>query len=143
MRTIAVFLLALGLTLTATSQIAAAPLAKTPTQQPAKTPVKASVKTPAKPVAKAPAPPKPAQKTVSSLYRGTVKEVYPEDLMFALKTGPGKLPYAIRLLPTTRIVSASGAPLSFEALAAGQRVSVRGKLRSRTVIQATTVTVGG
>lgn len=143
MRTIAVFLLALGLAFTATSQIAAASLAKTPTQQPAKAPVKASVKTQAKPVAKAPAPPKSAPKTVGSLYRGTVKEVYSEDSMFALRIGPGKLPYAVQILPTTQIVSASGEPLAFEELSAGQRVSVRGKLRSRTVIQANRITVGG
>lgn len=142
MRTIAVFVLALTLAFAADGAIVAR-TATAPAKPAAKVQAKASVKTPAKPVAQAPAPAKPAPKAVGTLYRGTVKEVYAEDRMFALTTGPGKLPYAVRVLATTRIVSASGEALAFEALAAGQRVRVRGKLRSRTVIQATTITVGG
>lgn len=139
MRTIAVFVFALTLALE-TGWAVVARAATAPAKPAAKTQVKASAKAVTK---NAPVPPKPTPKATGTLYRGTVKEAYAEDLMFALKTGPGKLPYAVQVLPTTRIVSASGEPMAFEALAAGQRVSVRGKLRSRTVIQAATITVGG
>ena len=143
MRTIAIFVLSLALALLAGGNLIAS-AATTPAKPAAKTQVKAPTKTAPKPTAKTPAPkPAPAPRASGTLYRGTVKEVYAEDLMFAFKTGPGKLPYAVQILPSTRIVFASGAPATFEALASGQRVSVRGKLRSRTVIQAAAITVGG
>lgn len=108
---------------------------------PIKTTSKVTPKTPAKPVAKAPT--KSAPKAVGTLYRGTVKELYPNDFMFALRIGPGKLPYAIKVLPTTQVVSISGEALAFERLSAGQRVSVRGKFIGRSVIQANRITVEG
>lgn len=133
---IAVFLLALALAFEAGGS-AIALAAKAPAKPAAKAPTRAAAKIPPKPTAK------PAQKAAGTLHRGTVKEVYPEDLMFALRIGPGKLPYAVQILPTTQIVSASGDPLAFEELSAGQRVSVRGKLVRRTTIQAIRITVGG
>lgn len=142
MRKIAVFLLALALAFEAGGS-AIALAAKAPAKPAAKTPARAAAKIPTKPTAKAPTLKKPAPKAVGTLYRGTVKEVYGDDSMFALRIGPGKLPYAVQVLATTQIVSASGEPLAFEELSPGQRVSVRGKLRSRTVIQANRITVGG
>lgn len=97
----------------------------------------------AKPVVKKPAPKKPATKVVGTLYRGTVKEVYSGEFMLALRIGPGKLPYGVKILPSTQIVSVAGGALAFERLSAGQRVSVRGRLIGRSIIQANRITVEG
>ncbi|MBI2624651.1 hypothetical protein HYW67_04190 [Candidatus Parcubacteria bacterium] len=112
-----------------------------PESSAAKNPPKPAVAAKAKPVVKPPAKAKPV-KVTGKLYRGTVKEVYPEDLMFALRPSRSKLPYAVHVLNTTKIVSSSGRKITFEQLTPGQRISVRGSRRG-TTIQATSITVEG
>ncbi|MBI2625872.1 hypothetical protein HYW68_02390 [Candidatus Parcubacteria bacterium] len=130
MRTIAIFVVAFALAAGGfmPALAATAPKAKAPDPRITKT---------------QPQPKTPAPKAVGTLYRGTVKEVYSGEFMFALRIGPGKLPYGVKILPTTQIVSAAGGALAFERLSAGQRVSVRGKLIGRSVIQANRITVEG